>query len=68
MSLGQRLRQLFSSTSREEEAAEREEYGASDRGEIAFEEAKGGNFAGYEGVEAADEELTGLERPPDPAP
>jgi hypothetical protein len=68
MSLGQRLRRLFSATSREEEATEREEYGASDRGEITFEEAKGGNFAGYEGVEAADEELTELKRPPDPAP
>lgn len=68
MSLGQRLRRLFSSTSREEEAAEREEYGASDRGEVAFEEARGGNFAGFEATEAADEELGELERPPDPAP
>jgi hypothetical protein len=68
MSLGQRVRRLFSSTSREDETAEREEYGVSDRGEIEFEEARGGNFAGFEGVEAADEELEELERPPDPAP
>jgi hypothetical protein len=68
MSVGQRIRRLFSSTSREEEAAEQEEYGVSDRGEIQFEEARGGNFAGFEGTEAADEELEELERPPDPAP
>lgn len=68
MSLGQRVRRLFSSTSREDEAVEQEEYGLSDRGEIGFEEARGGNFAGIEGVEAADEELEELERPPDLAP
>ena len=68
MSLGQRVRRLFSSTTREDEAPEEEAYALSDRGEIEFEEARGGNFAGFEGVEAADEELEELERPPDPAP
>jgi hypothetical protein len=68
MSLWQRVRRLFSSTSREDEAAEQEEYGLSDRGEIEFEEARGGNFAGFEGTAAADDEFEELERPPDLAP
>jgi hypothetical protein len=66
--LGDRIRRLFSSTSPDEEAAEREEYGAADRGEAELERDRRGSFAVSEGAQAAEEELGELKAPRDPAP
>jgi hypothetical protein len=69
MSLGSWLRRLFASADRDDEAAEREEYGLRDRGEAELErERLGSRFPRTEGAETAREELDSLERPPDPNP
>ena len=69
MSLGDRLRRLFASGDRDEEAAEREEYGLRDRGEADLERARlSSRYPSSEGAEAAEDELDSLERPPDPNP
>jgi hypothetical protein len=62
------LRRLFSSTSPEEEAAEREEYGLPDRGDVERRRAGFGSFAGAEASEAAEDELDEFKPPRDPAP
>lgn len=64
---GDWVRRLFSSSA-SDEAAEREEYGVSDRGEIELERDKAGPFAMSEGAEAAAAELDEFKAPRDPAP
>jgi hypothetical protein len=62
------LRQLFGADSREEEEAEREEYGdVPDRGEADLERTSLSSFAGTDAGEVAEDELDELRRPPDPA-
>ena len=68
MGLGNRIRRLFSSSSLEDEAAEREEYGTPDRGEAALEREGLRGFAGSEATSTAEDELGELKQPPDPAP
>jgi hypothetical protein len=62
------IRKVFSSGGADDEAAEREEYGLPDRGEVELEREGLRSFAGSEGVEAAQDELDEFEAPPDPAP
>jgi hypothetical protein len=62
------IRRLFSSSGREDEAAEREEYGLPDRGEAELGRGRSGSFAGAEGAEVAADELDEFKAPPDPAP
>jgi hypothetical protein len=62
------LRRLFSSTSPEEEAVEREEYGLPDRGDDERRRFGFGSLAGEEASEAAEDELDEFKAPPDPAP
>jgi hypothetical protein len=62
---GHWIRRLFSAASAQDEAAEREEYGAPERPES---EPEPSSFAGYEASEAAKEELDELKPPADPAP
>jgi hypothetical protein len=66
---GRWIRKLFRSSSREDEAAERDEYGipAGDELEQARNEM-GSFYAGAEATEAAEEELDELKPPADPAP
>jgi hypothetical protein len=61
------LRRLFSSGDREEEAAEREEYGLPPRNDV---ERPGQyeSFAGAEAVQVAEDELDEFKAPSDPAP
>ena len=61
------LRRLFSSGDREEEAAEREEYGLPPRNDL---ERPGQyeSFAGAEAVQVAEDELDEFKAPGDPAP
>ena len=61
------LRRLFTSGDREEEAAEREEYGLPPRNDL---ERPGQykSFAGAEAVQVAEDELDELKAPGDPAP
>jgi hypothetical protein len=61
------LRRLFTSGDRDEEAAEREEYGLPPRNEL---ERPGQyeSFAGAEAVEVAEDELDEFKAPSDPAP
>jgi hypothetical protein len=66
--VGNWFRRLFSSSERGDEAAEREEYGIPDREEEELEREGFPSFAGTEGAEAAEEELTEFEPPRDPAP
>jgi hypothetical protein len=66
--LGNWIRRLFSSGRADDEAAEREEYGLPDRGELELERDRLGSFAGAEAAQAADEELDEFKAPPDPAP
>ncbi len=66
--VGNWVRRLFSSSRADDEAAEREEYGPSDRGEVERERARFGSFAGAEAAEAAEEELDEFKAPRDPAP
>jgi hypothetical protein len=69
VALGNWLRRLFSSGGPDDEAAEREEYGLPDRGEVGLERSKAGSFAaGGEAAEAAEDELDEFKAPRDPAP
>ena len=63
--LGNWFRRLFSSTGADEEAAEREEYGVSDRGEAELERDKFGSFAEGEGARTAEADLKEFEEPSD---
>ncbi len=67
MGIGNWIRGLFSSSGPDDEAAEREEYGVSDRGELEVERDKAAPFAGSETAEAAEAELDQLKSPRDPA-
>jgi hypothetical protein len=63
------LRQLFGADSREDEEAERQEYGdVADRGEADLERTSLSSFAGTEAGRVAEDELDELRPPPDPAP
>jgi hypothetical protein len=62
------LRRLFSSTSPEDDAVLREEYGLPDRGEDEVRRAGLGPLAGEEAPQAAEEVREEFEGPPDPAP
>jgi hypothetical protein len=62
------VRRLFLSTGVEDEAAEREEYGIPDRGQMELERDRFGSFAEGEGTRAAEEELEDLKPPRDLAP
>jgi len=60
---------LFGTRSREEELAEREEYGDDpDRGAEALERSSSSSFAATDAGRVAEDELDELSRPPDPAP
>jgi hypothetical protein len=65
---GDWIRKLFSSGGTDDEAAQREEYGTPDRGEVELERDRLGPFAGSEGAEAAQAGLDELNAPRDPAP
>jgi hypothetical protein len=65
---GDWVRGLYSSIGRDDEAAEREEYGVPDRGELELERDRLGPFAESEAAEAAKAELDELKPPRDPAP
>jgi hypothetical protein len=67
MGIGNWIRGLFSSSGTDDEAAEREEYGVSDRGELEVERDKAAPFAGSETAEAAEAELDQFKGPRDPA-
>jgi hypothetical protein len=63
------LRQLFSTRSREEEVAEREEYGDDpDRDAEALERSSLNSFTATDAGRVAEDELDELKPPPDPAP
>ena len=66
--LGNWIRGLFTSSSADDEAAQREEYGVADRGEHESERTRLGTFADAEAEEAAEGELDELKAPRDPAP
>lgn len=66
MARGDWIRRIFGA--REEEAAEREEYGTPNHTEHELEQEGFPSFAGVEGAEAAEEELDEFKAPPDPAP
>jgi hypothetical protein len=66
--VGNWLRRLLSANRSEEEAAEREEYGIPDRGQMELERDRFGSFAEGEGTRAAEEELEEFKPPRDPAP
>ena len=68
MGLGSWLRRLLSATGSKDEAAEREEYGTPDRGQMELERDRFGSFAEGEGTRAAEEELEDLKPPRDLAP
>jgi hypothetical protein len=59
---------LFSSSSLDDEAAEREEFGLDDRGEAELKRDRFGPYATTEAAEAAEENLQELEPPRDPNP
>lgn len=61
------LRRLFTSGGREEEAAEREEYGLPPRNELDR-PGEYESFAGAEAVQLAEDELDEFKAPSDPAP
>ena len=68
MGLREWFRRTFSS-GLDDEAAEREEYGLQDRGELEVDRDRySGEFAGSEAAEAAKDELDSLKRPRDPNP
>jgi hypothetical protein len=68
MGLGNWLRRLFPSTGAKNEAAEREEYGTPDRGQMELERDRFGSFAEGEGALVAEEELEEFKPPRDQAP
>ena len=61
------LRRLFTSGDREEEAAEREEYGLPPRNDLDR-PGEYESFAGGEAVEVSEDELDEFKAPSDPAP
>ena len=61
------LRRLFTSGDREEEAAEREEYGLPPRNDLQR-PGQYESFAGAEAVQVAEDELDEFKAPGDPAP
>jgi hypothetical protein len=65
---GDWIRRLFSSTSVDDEAAEREEYGTPDRGQVGLERERLGSFAGSEVAQAGEDELEEFKPPRDQAP
>lgn len=65
---GDWVRKLFSSSGADDEAAEQEEYGLRDRGEVGLEREGLGPLATSEGAEAAEAEFDQLKAPRDPAP
>jgi hypothetical protein len=65
---GKWFRRLFTSTGRDDEAAEREEYGSPDRGSVELQREGLGSFAGNEAAGAAEEELEEFKPPRDQAP
>ena len=67
MRVGNWIRKLFSSSETDDEAAEREEYGLRDRGELELERDKRGPFEQSEAAEAAAAELDEFKAPRDPA-
>ncbi len=68
MGVGDWLRRIFSSDEGEDEAAEREEYGLTEREDRETQRGRLGSFAGSEASAAADDELDELKAPRDPAP
>jgi hypothetical protein len=67
--VGRWLRRLFSSESADDEAADLEEYGLTNREQSQRGSSGFGSFAaGTEEAEAAKEELDEFKPPPDPAP
>jgi hypothetical protein len=68
MRFGHWFGRLFSSNRPDDEAAEREEYGLVDRGEVELEREMRGGYARAEAAEAAEAELDSLRAPPDPDP
>jgi hypothetical protein len=66
--IGSWLRRLLSATGSKDEAAERDEYGTPDRGQMELERDRFGSFAEGEGTRVAEEELEEFEPPRDPAP
>ena len=68
MRFGDWVRKLFSSSGPDDDAAEREEYGIRDRGEVALERGRLDPLPTSEGAEAAEAELDQLKAPRDPAP
>jgi hypothetical protein len=66
--VGNWIRRLFSSSGTDDEAAEREEYGLPDRGELELERDRLGPFAGSEAAEAAAAEFDEFKAPRDQAP
>ena len=68
MSIGQWFRKVFSPNRAEDDAAEAEEYGRSDRPDLGDERGRLATFGGTEAAEVADYESDELKAPPDPAP
>jgi hypothetical protein len=66
--VGTWIRRLFSSSGSDDEAAQREEYGRPDRGELELERDRSGTFADGEAAEAAEAALDEFKAPRDPAP
>jgi hypothetical protein len=67
--LGRWLRRLFSSESADDDAADLEEYGLTNREQRQRGATGFGSFAaGAEEAEAAEDELDEFKPPPDPAP
>lgn len=66
--IGNWIRRLFSPSGPDDEAAQREEYGVPDRGELGLERDRGGPLAVSEAAEAAESELDQFEAPRDPSP
>jgi hypothetical protein len=67
--VGRWLRRLFSAASADDEAADLDEYGLTNREQRQRGASGFGSFAaGAEEAEAAEEELDEFKPPPDPAP
>jgi DNA-binding transcriptional regulator PaaX len=63
------LQRLWGSGGRDDEAAEREEYSLSDRGDAALERSEeSSRFSLAEGARAAEDDLAEFKPPSDPAP
>jgi hypothetical protein len=63
------LQRLWGSGGRDDEAAEREEYGLSDRGDAALERSEeSSRFSLAEEARAAEDDLAEFKPPSDPAP